>query len=184
MGIVGRDIGSSIKRTCPACDLPVHVVVETFKEDVNFCPHCGGSLVIEEWPEDTQVYIYRLEQAIQSWRTREHGPGNLYMLKVKQAAERLADKIVRTDYDDPSEGAAPAPVLEHVIVRVAKQRLAELEAAVTAHSDTPDLLSQFSELTGLTELARLKESGLSELALKQLNDIDAKALEIMGSLAK
>lgn len=76
------------------------------------------------------------------------------------------------------------PRLEHVIARVAKQRLTELESYSKEHDTIADVQSRFSELTGLTELAKLQDNGLSELVIKQLDDIDAEALKIMRDLAQ
>jgi len=75
-------------------------------------------------------------------------------------------------------------LLEHVIVRIAQQRLSELESYAKEHDTIADVQSRFSELTGLTELAKLQDNGLSELAMKQLDDIDAAALKIMRDLAQ
>lgn len=184
MGIVGKEIGSSIRLKCPACGLPVHVVVESFDEDVNCCPHCGGALLYDELPGETKDYISRVEAAIHAWRTREHGPRHSYILDLKSSAEQLADKIVRTNYKDPQRGDQPSPMLEHVIVRIAKQRLLELESYAKEHDTIADVHSRFSELTGLTELAKLQDCGLSEVAVKQLEDIDSAALRIMQNLAQ
>ena len=74
-------------------------------------------------------------------------------------------------------------MLEHVIVRVATQRLTELESYAKEYDTIADVQSRFSELSGLTELAKLQDNGLSELAIKQLDNIDAEALKIMRDLA-
>ncbi len=89
-----------------------------------------------------------------------------------------------TQLRDPLNIEQPSPTLEHVIVSVAKQRLSELKSYAEEYDSVADIHSRFSELTGLTELAKLQDNGLSEVALKKLDDIDTAALSVMRDLAQ
>ena len=151
MGIAGKEIGSSIKVCCSACHLPVHVIVTTFEEDINYCPHCGGSFPCAELPEETADY---------------------------------ADKIIRSEYKDSQEDSKPSPMLEHAILRAAKQRLSDLEVSAQKNYSFEYVQGRFSKLSGLTELAKLPYSGLSELTIKQLNEISAAASKVLHGVPR
>ena len=185
MGIVGKELGASVKLRCPACKLPVHIVVTTFEEDICTCPYCGCSLMDDDFPGDITSYIERMETALEAWHHRSRGPRHHYGLELKQAADDLADKLFRTNYDDSATGdQKPRPAaLEHTLISVAEQRLTELDSLVKEHDEIADVRARFSELTGLTELAKLQDSGLSEHTVKRLDSIDQAALKLMRDLA-
>jgi len=69
--------------------------------------------------------------------------------------------------------------LEKTILNVANQKLLELESYAKDTTPSEDILGRLSELTGLTELARVAESGLSKGAIMELINIEKKALSLI-----
>jgi hypothetical protein len=68
--------------------------------------------------------------------------------------------------------------LEQTILDVANQRLLELESYAEENDISEDFFIRFSELTGLTELAHLADSGLSEDTITELINIEKKAFQL------
>lgn len=74
--------------------------------------------------------------------------------------------------------------LEQTILLMARQRLIELESYTKDPKELESVFTRFSALTGLTELARLVDSGLSKNAIMELEKIDQKAFQLMSNIPK
>jgi len=69
--------------------------------------------------------------------------------------------------------------LEKTILNVANQKLLELESYTKDTTHSEDIFGRLSELTGLTGLAHLTESGLSKEVILELIHIEKKALQLI-----
>ncbi len=78
-------------------------------------------------------------------------------------------------------------LIETALVTFANDQLNHLEAIMADTSgevESTDINSLFSEISGLIALREQANNGLSENCIKALNQVNIRALHLMGSLWK
>lgn len=90
MGIICYK-GETLKTTCGMCKEPLEIVSHATREDLNFCPHCGANLLIEQprfEKADVETAIQTLEMRMKDWRESK-GPADFRWFDLRQAAHDL-----------------------------------------------------------------------------------------------
>jgi hypothetical protein len=72
--------------------------------------------------------------------------------------------------------------LEQTLLAVARQRLVELKSYARDHETLDEVFMRYARLTGLTELAHLADSGLSQAAIVELESLEREARQIIANL--